>query len=416
MKHLPLLCSLLALTLAGCSEPAAEPAVRPVRAIKVGDVEAIQGRWYPGRAEAAGIVELSFRVSGPLVALPVRVGEALKTGDLIAAIDPSDFQTAVDLAKGNLERARSQLLAMERGARPEEIEQLRAALAEARAIALAAQAEFDRNSELLPSRAISRSQFDLSLAQRDRSAAQVKIAEANLEIGRVGAREEDLLAKRAEIQALQATVTDADNRLKYTRLLAPFDGNIAARFVENFQTIQAKQPVVRLIDSTRIEVTVQLPESVIALVPLVQDVTCQFDALPGQEFTGRITEVGTEASQSTRTFPVTVQVDQPEDAKIRPGMAGRVRGNPRESDADRPIAIVVPVSAVFAFGAEKQSHVWVVDEFSQTVTRRPVTTAELTSGGIRVTEGLQVGEWVVTAGVETLEEGRKVRRMPEGGA
>ncbi len=415
MKHVPLFCSLMALAVSGCTEQVAEQAIRPVRAIKVGDMEALQGQWYPGRAEAAGEVELSFRVSGPLVTLPIKVGDTLQKGDLVAAIDPTDFQTALDLAKGNLERAKSELLAMQRGARPEEVEQLIAALAEAKAIAVAAQAEFERNTELLPSKAISKSQYDLSLAQRDRTVAQVKIAEANLEIGRVGARPEDLQAKQGEIQALQATVTDAENRLRYTSLMAPFDCNVAARYVENFQTIQANQPIGRLLDSSKIKITVQLPESVISLVPLVQDVTCQFDALPGQEFLGQITEVGTEASQTTRTYPVTVQIDQPQDATIHPGMAGRTRGNPRESDVERPVILVVPVDAVFAFGAEKQSHVWIVDESSQTVTRRPVTTGELTTGGIRVTEGLTAGQRVVTAGVQTLEEGRKVRLMPEGG-
>lgn len=414
MKHVLLFCSLTTLVAPGCTEPAAEQAVRPVRAIKVGDMEALQGRWYPGRAEAAGEVELSFRVSGPLVTLPVNVGDTLKKGDLVAAIDPTDFQTALDLAKGNLERAKSELLAMQRGARPEEVEQLNAALAEARAIAVAAQAEFERNTELLPSKAISKSQYDLSLAQRDRTVAQVKIAEANLEIGRVGARPEDLQAKQGEIQALQATVADAENRLRYTSLLAPFDCNVAARYVENFQTIQANQPIARLLDSTRIEVTVQLPESVISLVPLVQDVTCQFDALPGQEFSGQITEAGTEASQTTRTYPVTIQIDQLQDAKIHPGMAGRVRGNPRESGVEHPVMLVVPVDAVFASGPEKQSRVWVFDETSQTVTRRSVKTGELTTGGIRVLDGLQVGEWVVTAGLRTLEDGQKVRLMPEG--
>ena len=415
MKHVLLLCTLMTLTVPGCTEQVAEQAIRPVRAIKVGDMEAIQGRWYPGRAEAAGEVELSFRVSGPLVTLPIKVGDTLKKGDLVAGIDPTDFQTALDLAKGNLERAKSELLAMQRGARPEEVEQLIAALAEAKAIAVAAQAEFERNTELLPSKAISKSQYDLSLAQRDRTVAQVKIAEANLEIGRVGARPEDLQAKQGEIQALQATVADAENRLRYTSLMAPFDCNVAARYVENFQTIQANQPIGRLLDSSKIKVTVQLPESVISLVPLVRDVTCQFDALPGQEFLGQITEVGTEASQTTRTYPVTVQIDQPQDAKIHPGMAGRVRGNPRASDVERPILLVVPVDAVFASGAEKKSHVWIFDESSQTVTRRPVTTGELTTGGIQVTEGLTAGQWVVTAGVQTLEEGRKVRLMPEGG-
>ena len=96
-------CMLAALMLVGCRKPAAESeAVRPVRAIKVGDLKAIQGREFPGRAKAKDEVELSFRVSGPLVSLPVDVGSKVKKGDVIAAIDPRDFQVALDSAQGNL--------------------------------------------------------------------------------------------------------------------------------------------------------------------------------------------------------------------------------------------------------------------------------------------------------------------------
>ena len=78
-------------------------------------------------------MDLSFQVSGPLVSLPVDVGSKVKKGDVIAAIDPRDFQAALDTNQGNLERAKANLLAMERGARPEEIEQLKAAVAQAEA-------------------------------------------------------------------------------------------------------------------------------------------------------------------------------------------------------------------------------------------------------------------------------------------
>jgi RND family efflux transporter MFP subunit len=402
--------------LAGCGKSSTETEpVRPVRAIKVADLGEFQGRGYPGRAEPVEEVELSFRVSGPLIALPAKVGDHVKQGDLLAAIDPTDFQTALDLAKGNLERSRAELLAMERGARPEEIEQLKAALAEAQAAAKQALAEFDRNAKLVVDRTVSQSEYDISLARRDQTAARVKKAEEDLRIGQQGAREEDRQAKRAEISALDAAVADAQNKLKYATLSAPFEGDIASKYVENFQTVQAKQPILRLLDTSKIEITLQLPESVISLVPLVKDVVCRIDAFPGREFPGRVTEIGTEATQTTRTYPVKVLLDQPADAKILPGMAATVRGKPDASILKETGNFAIPMSAVFTPETEKKNYVWVVDESAGTVSPRAITTGDLTPGGVKVVEGLQPGEWIVTAGVHSLEEGQKVRLLGQGG-
>ena len=401
---------------AGCEKASTEPApIRPVRTMKVADLGAFEGRGYPGRAEPVEEVELSFRVSGPLVTLPVKVGDRVNRGDLLAAIDPTDYQTSLDLAKSNLDRAKAEMLAMERGARPEEIEQLKAALTEVQATYRQAQAEYERMATLLPDKVVSKSTYDLALAKRDRTVAQVKGAEEDLRIGQKGAREEDIQAKLAEINALQATVADNENKLKYTSLLAPFQGDIAAKYVENYQTIQAKQSILRLLDTSKIEIVLQIPESVISAVPLVEKVVCKFDAFPNREFPGRITEIGGEASRTTRTYPVTVQLEQPKDLEILPGMAATVRGKPDASLIEGSRSLAVPISAVFTPDPDKQSSVWVIDESTGTVSRRKVQTGDLTPGGIKVLDGLQPGEWIVTAGVHSLEEGQKVRRFEEGG-
>jgi multidrug efflux pump subunit AcrA (membrane-fusion protein) len=387
--------------------------IRPVRAIRVGDVKSIQGREFPGRAQAGDEVDLSFRVAGTLVSLPVDTGSKVKKGDTIAAIDPRDFQVALDSAQSSLNRDRANLLAMERGARPEEIEQLKAALAEAEASYRQALAEYSRNVPLVKQRVITQSEFDILVARRDRTAAQVKKAKEDLNIGQKGARPEDLEAKRAEIKALEAAVTNAKNQLDYTVLTAPFDGNVAARYVDNYQTVQAKQPIVRLLDISRIEVTVQVPESLIALVPLVKKAVCRFDALPGRTFTGQVTKIGSEASQTTRTYPVTVELDQPKDVQIFPGMAAVVRGQPEESQNVAEEVPIVPASAVFTGDAGQQSFVWVVGE-DHKAARRQVKTGALTAAGIAIPEGLKPGEWVVVAGVHSLRENQQVTILQDG--
>ncbi len=408
-------CLLATLMGSGCGQSSPAPeVVRPVRAIKVGDLKAISGRQFPGRAEAVDDVELSFRVAGPLVSLPVDVGTEVKKGDVIASVDPRDYQTALDSAQGNLGREQANLLAMERGARPEEIEQLKANLAQAEASYQQAVAEFERYEKLLPQGAVSQSDYDISLARRNRTQEEIRAAQEELNMGVKGARPEDLDAKRAEIKALEAAVTNAQNQLDYTMLKAPFDGQVAARYVDNFQTVQAKEPIIRLVDITKIEVTVQIPESLISLIPQVKKVACRFDAFPDRDFVGQVTKIGSEASQTTRTYPVTVQIEQPEDVQILPGMAASVRNEPVENgDATAP-NMVVPPSAIFTDQAGGPSYVWVVEEGSQKISQRQVTTGELTPVGIAVLEGLARGEWVVTAGVNLLHEGQAVKLLQEG--
>lgn len=399
--------------LCGCRGPeASEPPVRPVRAIRAGDLKAVVGREFPGRAQAKDDVELSFQVAGPLVSLPVDVGRQVKKGEPIASIDPRDYQAAVDNARATLERSKANLLAMERGARPEELEQLKAAVAEAEATFNQAAGEHERVAELYRMDAVSQRDFDVSLARRDRSAAQVKSAKEALNIGIAGARPEDLEAKRAEIQALEAALASAQNQLDYTVLTAPFDGEVAARYVDNFQTVQAKQPIVRLVDVSKIEITVQIPENLISLVPQVTKAVCKFDAIVGQEFEGQVTKIGSEASQTTRTYPVTVEVAQPEGVKILPGMSAVVRGkaDPSAGD-DQPL--VIPAGAIQADETGQQSQVWVVDEKSGKVSRRKVKTGKLTAVGVQITSGLKPGEWVITAGVQSLREDQTVKILKE---
>lgn len=401
--------------LAGCSKSAPQAeAIRPVRAIKLGDLKAIEGRQFPGRAKAKNEVDLSFRVSGPLVSLPVDVGSNVKAGDVIAAIDPADFQAAFDSAQASLGVAQANLLAMERGARPEEIEQLKAAVAGADAAYRQALAEHERRKLLLPQGAITQAEFDVGVARRDSTAAQLKGAQEDLNIGLKGARPEDLEAKRAEIKALEAAAGNAKNQLDYAMLKAPFNGTVAARYVENFQTVQAKQPVVRLLDVSKIEVAIQVPESVISLVPRVKQAEVLFDAIPDQRFTGPITKIGSEASQTTRTYPVTIELEQPTDVQILPGMAAVVRGLPEADGSLAGQELAVPPGAIFTDETGKQAYVWVVDEGSKRVARQAVTVGKPTSVGLAVAEGLKPGQWVVTAGVHSLRDNQEVRILEEG--
>ena len=345
---IPIIGLVLSISLTACSrpEPPPEP-IRPLRVMEVGAMEDLRNAQIPGRARSAEEVDLAFDVSGTLVERPVSLGTLVSEGDLIARLDPRDFQA-----------------------------NLRAAEAEARN----AERNFARGKELLSDRFISESEFD-------RLEARVDITQAEL-----------ALARKA---------------LADSEIYAPFDGVIARVFVENFQSVPAKKVIARLLGYEKVEMVINVSENQIRYLPFIESIEVEYDAFPGLRLPAEITEVGTEASLTTRTFPITLSMNQPEDKKILAGMAGVAHITGR-APGETTTGYVIPISAFKGDPESNQSSLWVVGEDNR-VSSREVTVGRVTDGGILVTEGLQAGDLVATAGVHVLSEGQEVIVNRTGG-
>ena len=200
--------------------------------------------------------------------------------------------------------------------------------------------------------------------------------------------------------------------LEDSTLRAPFDGVVAATYVESFQEVERRQPVLRLLDTAEIEMWIHVPEDRIASVRKGNPTTLSFDALPDLRIEGRVGEVGREADATKRTYPVSIRFEQPETAKVLPGMAGEAI---LALGTARSVAAVteVPLSAVFS-DADEQSFAWVVDETGSRVERRSVRTGDLTDDGIMIVEGLAPGERLVIGGGQFLKSGSPVRVVGQG--
>jgi RND family efflux transporter MFP subunit len=189
---------------------------------------------------------------------------------------------------------------------------------------------------------------------------------------------------------------------------------VVATYVENYEDVRAKQPVVRIVNDSSVEMVVGIPESLIAFAPDVKDIRVTFDAFPDREIPAEIKEIGSEASEITRTYPVTLIMEQPEDFRVLPGMAGRATGTPPLEAFGKTMQL--PVSALFSPDETGTSFVWVIDEPAGTVSRRAVEVGTLTVAGVQVISGLEPGEWVATAGVHYLTEGQKVQILEGEGS
>ncbi len=196
-----------------------------------------------------------------------------------------------------------------------------------------------------------------------------------------------------------------------TELKAPFTGLVGETYVENFQYVQEKEPVISLLDMTAVEIDVDVPEEVILNKKLDQAETvfATFTTLDGRKFPLYLKEFCTQADEVTQTYRVTFIMKQPKDLRILQGMTAEVHINvPEPGQKGR---VIVPSKAVAA-DAEGKSYVWKVDEKSLVVKKQPVRTGQITGEkSIEILEGLDIGERIAAAGIHLLHENMKIKIM-----
>lgn len=384
------------------------PVARPVKTVMLSAPAARDVRTYPGKILASQRVDLAFRVSGPLVELPVRKAQNVAKGDLLARLDPRDFEIQLANAKSALANAQAQLAAMRAGARKEEVSALSSQLASARARMEEAEAQYRRFERLYKEGAIAAAEFDRYKTAYEVSKAAVNEASQELQKAKAGARPEDIQAMEATIRGLESSVKAAESALSDTELRAPFDGIVADRYVENFQSIQRDQPILALQDLKDLEVVISVPEQDLTRARSADAVTVQvrFENIPGKTFPANFKEVATQADPQTQTYPVTFRMPYPEELTVLPGMTVEVLLGFRSSAAGDG-GFVVPTEAVAA--GEGTSHfLLVVDEPALTVRRVPVDVLSFRKEDAVVSGDLEPGIRVVVAGVSLLAEGEAV--------
>lgn len=159
-----------------------------------------------------------------------------------------------------------------------------------------------------------------------------------------------------------------------------------------------------------------VPESLINLEQYVESIVVEFGSMPGVKVDAEIAHVGNEASTTTRTYPVTIIMDQPEGAQIQPGMAGSATANVVLPADWSDTGIQIPASAIFSPNTAdpEDTFVWLIDQDTMQVTEHPVTVKSFTERGLLVS-GLNSGDRIATAGVNTLSSGQKVRLSDQEG-
>jgi RND family efflux transporter MFP subunit len=196
-----------------------------------------------------------------------------------------------------------------------------------------------------------------------------------------------------------------------TTLEAPFDGVIASKSVKNYQNVQAEEKIITLKNLDQLEIVVHVP--VRNLKPENRDKYDMYAVINNfkdQKIKLKIREFSTEIDQDTMTYEVTLEMLIPDDlkGKIIPGMLATVYIGWKETE-DRPEMILIPVQAVAA-DAKGNPYVWVINPKDMRVSKRMITTGELSGGDILVKSGLKEKELVAVSGANYLQAGQKVKK------
>lgn len=342
----------IVLLLVGCSDSvpatAVAPVTQPVKLHVVASGDGQRLREFPAVVEAAQVAQLAFRVGGEIQAFPARAGTEVAQGDLIAQLDPTDYQLVVDQAQARYDLALAQ---------------------------------YQRTENLVEQGVISPQQFD-------EVKANLEVTRANLDTAKVNLKYTEL---RAPFAGVIAHV-----------FVENFETVQPQRQIATLQMIDAIDISIRVPESlfARVQRNSHYQPDVI------------FAAAPEQAFSATLKEFDSTADPATNTYKVVFTLPSPREFNVLPGMSATLRVDMNAVSQQLIDALLVPTTALFSPSdvAQAQGYfVWVYDEQSGTVSKRAVETGAVTNEGVEITHGLEAGEQVVTAGVYQLNDGQAVR-------
>jgi len=361
----------LIVLLAGCArevEPP-PPEVRPVRTVTVAPRATDNIVMLTGTVQAQNEINLSFRIEGRLTERTVDVGDNVRPGQLIARLDPQNEESSLQSVRAQLAGANAQLVE--------------------------ARSNFERMRDLVAEDAVSRAQFEQAKAQ--------------------------LQSAEAQLQSLQGQVSLAQNRLSYTRLMSDVAGVVTARGPEPGEVVNAGRMVVQVAREGARDAVFDVPAQIKDAAPLnprivvspgkagpapgasPYDLSVALAMDPTVSAIGRVREVSPRADPVTGTFAVRVRlIDPPPTMRLGSTVTGRMQL------ASAP-GIQVPATALVR--ADGKTAVWVVDKASGTVSLRNIVLGSADANNVQVASGLKAGDVVVTAGVQALRPGQKVRLL-----
>jgi len=337
------------LALAGCGGGNQAPpaqVVRPVATMVLGSAER-RGLRFPGTVQARDRADLSFRVPGNLIAFPVAEGDQVRAGQLLARLDPTDYELTLQEATAGYEQA---------------------------------DADYQRYKRLYEREAVSLAELQGHRARRDVAKAKMDQAQANVGYTTMRAPFAGFIGRK---------------------FVENFEDVVAKEAVVSLQGIDTVEIVIDVPERILAQARGREGLEMAATLP----------SLPGVEFPLWLQEVAAEADPRTQTYAVTFAMEQPTEVHVLPGMTADVWvRQDLDPELTEGHAFLVPASAVFVAETGDPS-VWVLEDGTTARRRTVEVGEIVAPDRIRVLAGLEAGETIAVAAVSQLREGMTVRPM-----
>jgi membrane fusion protein, multidrug efflux system len=343
--------------LAACQkeEKAARSVIRPVRTVTVEVRQEGERVSLTGEIQPRYQTDLGFRVNGKILQRPVDVGTPVKKGDLLARLDPQQFRQDLEVAKSEVAAAQAEVTR--------------------------SQAQEYRQRELLKNGNTTQVSYDQAL--------------------------KTFRTAQAQLDATRAKQIQASENLDYTNLKADYDGVITAVGADAGQVVSAGQMVVRLARPGEREAVFNVAEGTFKSPPKDPTVDVELVSNPDIKTIGKVRYVSPQADPETRTYTVRISLpDAPAQMRLGANVTGTVTLNQAQS-------VTIPGSALFQ--KDGKPAIWLVDK-DDSVQLKPITVQRYQGDTVVVGGGLAQGDVVVTAGVQKLLPGQKVRVLQASAA
>ncbi len=344
----------LALLLSACGEAEVvepPPQVLPIKMFTVSGSDSGALREYPGNISAGQHVDMAFEVSGKIIDFRHVEGTRVKEGDILARLDPRDFEADLKTAEANLKKATIDL---------------------------------DRYTILYEKDVAPKAQLEEMQQRADVSQADLEKAKKAFQDSVLRAPFDGVVAKKL--------VEDFENiRQKQAVLILQDDSFLRIRVTVPESDLAGREGS---LDLDAVNARIQ-PKVIVA-------------SLPDDEFPARLRELALTADPVTRTFDATFAFDPQKGLSVLPGMTAKVVI--RDAAQGVPKGFSVPSAAVTA-DDDGKSLVWKVNPATNTVSPAYVKMGELFQNRVEILEGLAEGDVVATSGVSKLRDGDEVRQL-----
>lgn len=371
-----------------------EPVPVPVEAAAVVAADFVHRIDALGTISAVREGPVSAEISGRIARIYPNsdIGSMVRAGDLLAQVDARDFEISVRKAEARVASAKAKVTKA-----AVDIQRQRKLVQLNREQLRLARSEHRRLAQLLEKELV-------SSQEAERQELAWRRIEEELEFARSGQRETEALhaIAKADLELARVQREQAQETLKDTEIRAPFAGVITRKSVTLGERITPGHVLFRLADIETVKLEVRIPAEDIHRLDARVVARVRVRGL-GEEFAGRVTNIGPRADLETRSFPVEIFVANPPGRKLLPGMFASAA----IPVGEYPDAVLIPRESVLFEDGEPT--VFVADPRRNLAARRGVTISRRFGPRYMIAAGLRPGELLVTAGQRLLVDGARIR-------